>query len=68
MIIKESFKTREDGVKLIRVYSDKEVMMRQVETGILYDEAIDPADLVREYEETDIPIGYDEEIIEPEMI
>ena len=41
MIIREFYKTRADGVKLYRTYSDAGVMVRQVETGIEYDAAID---------------------------
>lgn len=41
MIIREFYKTRADGVKLYRTYSDAGVMMRQVETGVEYDVAID---------------------------
>ena len=41
MIIKEFYRTREDGVKLYRTYSDQNKMIIQVETGIEYCEAID---------------------------
>lgn len=53
MIIKEFLKTREDGVNLYRRYSDKGVMLRQVETGILYSEPIDIEGAPFSYEETD---------------
>lgn len=60
MVIKEFFKTREDGVNLYRRYSDKGVMLRQVETGILYSEPIDIEDAPFHYEESDelIPKEY----------
>lgn len=41
MIIREFYKTRADGVKLYRTYSDTGLMIRQAETGVEYDVAID---------------------------
>lgn len=41
MIIKEEFKTRADGVKLFRTYSDEGKKIIQNETGAVYAEAID---------------------------
>ena len=41
MVIREFYKTRADGVNLYRTYSDAGVMVRQAETGIEYDAAID---------------------------
>ena len=52
MIIKEFLETREDSVNLYRHYSDKGVMLRQIETGILYGEPIDIEDAPFTYEET----------------
>lgn len=40
-IVTELFKTRNDGVKLFRTYSDEGKQLLQNETGIVYDEAID---------------------------
>ena len=57
MIIVEYHKTREDGVVLNRVYSDKGVMIER--EGVRYDEAIDPAELNRQYTETDESIDWD---------
>ena len=72
MIIREFYKTRNDGVNLYRTYSDKGVMLRQIETGILYGEPIDIEDAPYTYEETDEPIerGYyrEEEILAPDEI
>lgn len=51
MIITEYYKTREDGVALNRTYSDKGLMIER--DGVLYSEAVDPADLGRVYTETD---------------
>lgn len=56
-IITEYYKTREDGVVLNRTYSDKGMKIER--EGIRYEEAIDPAELNRQYTETDEPIeGY----------
>lgn len=61
MIKKEFFKTRDDGVKLYKTYSDKNFRILQVETGIIYEEAIDIETSNYTYEETD-------ELIEQEEI
>ena len=45
---------------LIRHYSDNGVKLRQVETGVMYDEAIDIVPCQYTYEETDEPIVQDE--------
>jgi hypothetical protein len=54
MIITEYYKTRDDGVVLNRTYSDKGMMIER--EGVHYSEAIDPAELNRQYTETDEPI------------
>lgn len=51
----------EDSVDLVRTYSDAGMMIRQDETGYLYEEAIDPDYMNRTYTETDIPIEKEEE-------
>ena len=51
MIIREFYKTRADGVKIYRTYSDAGVMVRQVETGVEYDAAIDVEDAPYTYME-----------------
>lgn len=56
MIIREFYKTREDGVRLYRTYSDKGVQIRKVGTNEIYDEAIDVESAPFVYEETDIAI------------
>lgn len=56
MIIKEFFLKRNDGVKLYRTYSDKELKIRKAYTDEIYDEAIDVETNNSEYIETDIPI------------
>ena len=57
---------REDGVKLIRTYSSRGLRIRQNETGIVYDEAIDLEDSNFTYEETDEKI--ESEVTENEGI
>lgn len=55
MIIQEYYSTRNDGVRLIRTYSDLNVYI-QGENGINYAEAVDPEEKHRTYTETNIPI------------
>ena len=55
MIITEYYMTRTDGVVLNRTYSDEGMMIER--EGVQYSEAIDPAELNRQYTETDIPIA-----------
>ena len=55
MIKTEEYMTRSDGVKLIRTYSDAGFQIRQDQTGIVYDEAIDVENSGYTYIETDIP-------------
>ena len=56
MIQKEYYATREDGVRLYRIYSDTDHKMLQKPTMVIYDEAIDVEDAPYEYEETDMLI------------
>lgn len=53
MIIKEEYITREDGVCLYRTYSDIGNYIRQVETNVIYAEAIDVEGALFTYEETE---------------
>lgn len=46
-----------DGGDRVRHYSDIGMMIRQQQTGELYDEAVDLMPCEYNYEETDIPIG-----------
>ncbi|MBQ9050604.1 MAG: hypothetical protein IJ126_08415 [Lachnospiraceae bacterium] len=48
-------KTEAQG-NFTRTYSDKGFKIRQDGTGIIYDEAVDPADSGRTYTETDEPV------------
>ena len=48
----------------IRHYSDENMMIRQIQTGILYEDAVDVLPCKYNYEETDIPI----DPVEPEPV
>lgn len=61
MIVREFYKERKDGVKLYRTYSDEQYKIKQVETGNIYDEAIDIENANYTYEETDVLIESEEE-------
>lgn len=52
MIKKEFYKTREDGVKLYRTYSDTDHLIKNVADGNVYGDAIDISDS-EEYEEVE---------------
>ena len=60
MIITEFYRTREDGVRLVRFYSDQGMMIHGGFPEGDYAESIDPEDANRTYTETDIPIPSDE--------
>lgn len=61
MIKRELFKERKDGVKLYRTYSDENYRIKQIETGNIYDEAIDVEDANFTYVETNEKIEESEE-------
>ena len=67
MIVTEYFRTRSDGVVLIRTYSDADYMIER--DGVRYSEAIDPEEMGRIYTETDelIKTNEIEELISVEM-
>ena len=58
-IVTEYYRTREDGVVLNRTYSDTGMIIER--DGIRYSEAIDPAELNRQYTETDEKTEFIEE-------
>ena len=64
MIIEEFFTIR--GISFVKHYSDSGFKIRQIETGILYDDASDLVPCRYTYEETDIPI-FKEQQPEPEQ-
>lgn len=51
MVQTEFYMTREDGVSLYRTFSTEGKSIRQVETGIVYGEAIDVENAGYTYEE-----------------
>ena len=60
MIVTENITIRD--IPFVHTYSDDHYKIRQDGTGIIYDDAIDPAGSGRTYTETDIPIdGMEEE-------
>lgn len=61
MIVTEFYMERRDGVRLVRTYSSEGKYITR--DGEIYEEAIDPEELGRVYEETDeyIPVEEDEE-------
>ena len=60
MIIREFYTQQSDGTNLYRVYSDAGFMVRQVETGVEYDEAVDAENSGYTYVETDKPCAGDD--------
>ena len=63
MVKTEFYLTREDGVNLYRTYSDENYKIKQVQTGIIYDEAIDVQNAPYTYIETNEKIEVYEEPI-----
>ena len=61
MIVKELYRTRQDGINLYKTYSDSNFYIKQIETGNIYEIAIDTEGSSFTYEETDEKI----EIVEP---
>lgn len=53
MVKKEFFRTREDGVRLYKSYSDQNLYIQKVGTEEVYSEAIDVENAPFEYVETD---------------
>ena len=60
MVVKEFYKTRDDGVNLYRSYSNKNLKIKQVETGAIFDEAIDIEGMNYTYIETEEYIEQEE--------
>lgn len=56
MIVKEFYRTRADGVNLVRTFSNNGLKIRKVGTDEVYDEAIDLESQPFVYEETEIVI------------
>lgn len=53
MIRREYYETRVDKVVLYRTYSDTGYYIKQIETGAIYEEAVDVENANYTYEETD---------------
>lgn len=53
--------TEQYSVDQIRHYSNKNLKLRQIETGIIYDDAVDLIPCIYTYEETDQAIEESEE-------
>lgn len=64
MIVKEFYKTREDGVNLYRTYSTDNKLILQNETGAEYAEAIDVENAPYTYTETEKDAPEEEEATE----
>lgn len=62
MVIREYFKTRSDGIKLYKHYSDNNKMIIQLQTGVEYDEAIDVENAPFTYVESTNDIVKEEEV------
>lgn len=63
MIVKEFYRTRKDGVKLYKTYSDANKYIYKLGTEEVYSEAIDVEDAPYEYEETDREIEKYEDLL-----
>ena len=66
-VITEFYRVREDGVRLVRSYSDKGMMIHGGFPEADYTDSIDPEDAGRTYTETDIPIP-DEDLTDTEAL
>lgn len=60
MIVREFYEKRTDGVNLFKTYSDKGMKIRQEQTNVVYDSAIDVEGAAFTYVETDEPIELEE--------
>lgn len=59
-IKREFYMTREDGVNLFKTYSDENYKIKQNETGVIYDSAIDIENAPYTYSETNEKIEVQE--------
>lgn len=60
MIRKEFFMKRADGINLYLTYSDENKYIIQIDTGIIYESAVDVESSPHTYEETDEIINFEE--------
>ena len=68
MIVQETFRVNPDSWELVRTWSDAGLMIRQVETGATYAEAVDIYPCPYTYEETDEPVDEDDEVSAQETL
>ncbi len=66
-MIQAEYITHAPGVTVVRHWSDLGVKLRQVETGELFNDAVDLTPCAFTYEETDTPID-DEELDDEEAL
>ena len=59
-IVREFYKTRNDGANLYKTYSDEGYMIHKLNTEEYYSEAIDVENMPFEYEETEEKIETEE--------
>ena len=62
MIRSEIYEIKENGIKLYKTYSDEQYKIQQVDTGYIYDEAIDIENSIHTYIETTEKIILPEEL------
>lgn len=66
MVKTEFYLKREDGVNLYRTFSDEGFKIKQKQTGIIYDEAIDVENAPYTYTETTEKVEVIEEVVDVE--
>ena len=59
-IVKEFYKTRNDGINLYKIYSNEGYIIHKLNTEEYYSEAIDVENMPFEYEETEEKIETEE--------
>lgn len=60
MVRQEDYSVRDDGVKLVRTFSDNGKKIRKIGTDQLYDEAVDVISLCFAYDETNEDVSYED--------
>lgn len=68
MIVREFYKEIKNGTRLYRTYSDEGYKIKQEETGIIYDEAIDVETKNYTYTETDEKIEEEDKLFITEEV
>jgi hypothetical protein len=67
MIVREFYRTRNDGVNLYKTYSNENFLIKKVGTEEIYAEAIDVENAPYTYEETDKLIDVESEFTDAEF-